>query len=1190
MSPALLDSRAPAHTFYVLNEGHSLKNPNSEVGSASGLSKPRLNKMRKQTAPPHLSRSTPASETRNVDPGFNPFRPVPLPGVGSSISGEFNFGRVDDAAFVFGANRRDSSSNLNYGMGNSIGDVVLDDLRKLKIAGEKEYGSSSNPVFNSHISGIDESMVSKLPYEMRKLNIEGSGTIESSSNAKGVDSISNPKNKTHFSFAGGNVVSELPNELKKMYIKDSGEFDGGGLIYNADNMEGFAFGGTAVDSLGESSEFTLPSKMKNLNIEDSYNTGIGEEKHVNVNSNDKGSFAFGTSISNCGSLGGRTENMISDEIGKLKIGSRGEEASFGLNQKLEFTAKRDTRPKKKKGKLRKPVPSQLWFGQDFNSRENSSQEIPESSETYSPMDVSPYLEVLADNKYSRENSVTSEESFHLDENYVSGDTLPTVSHDTTDADLIDATQRLDISEADAKYTETKRQDSEYNFNRDGCAEGHTEESVSEAETESFKSATEHLDCISDTSAETEMSSSPNIRRQFCFSSSSEDTGRINFSFAASSSAQGQLSTATRQHKKKNRIKVAHDSYNSPNTKSTYPSSSMQFIPHSRTSLLLSPRKGQEDDASTILGRGRNKSNAIKELEINPEAILTPAASVAAQEACEKWRLRGNQAYANGDLSRAEDYYTQGVKCVSQSETSRGCLRALMLCYSNRAATRMSLGRIRAALGDCMMAAAIDPNFLKVQVRAANCYLALGEFEDASLHFKKCLQSGSDISVDQKLLVEASEGLLKAQKVSECMSRSADLLKRRTSTDAENALEIIAEALIISSHSEKLQEMKAVVLLMLGKYEEVIQLCEQTLRSVEIDSPASGADGHLAHLDGSDSQENSSFRLWRWRLIVKSYFHLGRLEDALAFLEKQVELEPVLKKFGSKSLEAAIPLVGTIRELLHHKAAGNEAFQSGRHAEAVEHYTAALLCNIQSRPFAAICFCNRAAAYQALGQTTDAIADCCLAIALDGNYLKAISRRATLFEMIRDYGQAAIDLQRLISLITKRAEKVNQSGASDRMTCVNDLKQAQSRLSVLEEEVKKEIPLNMYLILGVEPSVTVSEIKKAYKKAALRHHPDKAGQFLARSENGDAELWKEVAEEAHKDADRLFKMIGEAYAVLSDPTKRSRYDLEEEIRNNAQKRGSGSSMSRTHTDVQNYPFERSGNRRQWQEVWRSYGNS
>lgn len=81
-------------------------------------------------------------------------------------------------------------------------------------------------------------------------------------------------------------------------------------------------------------------------------------------------------------------------------------------------------------------------------------------------------------------------------------------------------------------------------------------------------------------------------------------------------------------------------------------------------------------------------------------------------------VRGNQAYGNGDLAKAEDYYTQGLNSVSQTEKSKSCLRALMLCYSNRAATRLSLGRMKDALKDCLMAAAIDPKFLKVQVRAA----------------------------------------------------------------------------------------------------------------------------------------------------------------------------------------------------------------------------------------------------------------------------------------------------------------------------------------------------------------------------------------------------------------------------------------------------------------------------------------
>jgi DnaJ family protein C protein 7 len=60
---------------------------------------------------------------------------------------------------------------------------------------------------------------------------------------------------------------------------------------------------------------------------------------------------------------------------------------------------------------------------------------------------------------------------------------------------------------------------------------------------------------------------------------------------------------------------------------------------------------------------------------------------------------------------------------------------------------------------------------------------------------------------------------------------------------------------------------------------------------------------------------------------------------------------------------------------------------GKYKEAVESYTVALSRNIKSRPFAAVCYCNRAAAHQALGLIADAIADCSMAIALNGNYVK-----------------------------------------------------------------------------------------------------------------------------------------------------------------------------------------------------------
>jgi len=544
-------------------------------------------------------------------------------------------------------------------------------------------------------------------------------------------------------------------------------------------------------------------------------------------------------------------------------------------------------------------------------------------------------------------------------------------------------------------------------------------------------------------------------------------------------------------------------------------------------------------------------------------------AVDAEQLCERWRLRGNQAYAKGDFVKAEEFYSLGAGSVSPHETSKSAVRASMLCYSNRAATRMVVGRMREALADCMHAMAVDPHFFRVHLRAANCHLALGETEAAAAAFKECMRQAKESNpLDVKILTDAAEGLKKAQQVEEYTKQVLKLLQNNTTSDTNAALRLLSEALLSSPQSEWLLELKAYALISVQRYNEAEQLCEQTLPLAECNHASVEEKGVPAKMIGPLG--------WRRRLTAKARFHLGKLEESLEILLQLQEgpapvvcNEPQIP--GALSAEMVVPSIAVIRDLLRHKAEGNRAFQAGKHAEALEHYTAALARNGESRPFCAVCLCNRAAASQALGHIADAIADCSRAIALDPQYAKAISRRAALYEKVRDYGQSCHDVRRLINLYDKQVQitqKTNsQQGKSSPSPStgpgfsIEEVQQAKERLTKAEEEMKKGNPLDHYSILGLEMGCSANEVKKAYRKAALRHHPDKAGQFLQRSVDGaeDTGLWKDATDdqlrrdgerlidEVRRDAEQLFKLIGESYAVLSDPSKRQRYDTEEELR-------------------------------------------
>jgi DnaJ family protein C protein 7 len=248
--------------------------------------------------------------------------------------------------------------------------------------------------------------------------------------------------------------------------------------------------------------------------------------------------------------------------------------------------------------------------------------------------------------------------------------------------------------------------------------------------------------------------------------------------------------------------------------------------------------------------------------------------------------------------------------------------------------------------------------------------------------------------------------------------------------------------------------------------------------------------------------------------------------------------------------------------------GNASFKAKKYERAAETYTAALEAlstapgGALSAAFCSVCLCNRAAAAHALGRVADALADCGRALALNPARIKSLSRRAQLYAETRMHDAAADDLQRLLATLalgteTKRDAERGGSGSAaarladaaagaedpssrafaefrDGVTARLREARAAARAKTTPDHVAV-LGLGLVQARGVSSvalALSDSDVKKAYRRLALKHHPDKSCVGLPG--------WAD-AEALRRDADAVFKLVGEAHAALASAEKRREFD-------------------------------------------------
>ncbi|KAI8595491.1 hypothetical protein EDD21DRAFT_448584 [Dissophora ornata] len=196
------------------------------------------------------------------------------------------------------------------------------------------------------------------------------------------------------------------------------------------------------------------------------------------------------------------------------------------------------------------------------------------------------------------------------------------------------------------------------------------------------------------------------------------------------------------------------------------------------------------------------------------------------------------------------------------------------------------------------------------------------------------------------------------------------------------------------------------------------------------------------------------------------------------------------------------LMKRAKSLEAQKTAGNDAFKVGKLQDAYDLYTAALAIDPENEGTNSKLYSNRATVLAKLGRYKEAVQDCDASLKLDPSFVKVLRKRAECQLKLEQYEEAVKDLKSALEF-----DKTNRD--------------VRRELQAAELELKKSLRKDYYKVLGVGKDAGDSEIKKAYRKQALLYHPDK--------NDGDAA------------AEAKFKDIGEAYSVLSDPTKKHRYD-------------------------------------------------
>lgn len=379
--------------------------------------------------------------------------------------------------------------------------------------------------------------------------------------------------------------------------------------------------------------------------------------------------------------------------------------------------------------------------------------------------------------------------------------------------------------------------------------------------------------------------------------------------------------------------------------------------------------------------------------------------------------------------------------------------------SNRAAAQMSNGQYASALEDCSRASELDPENNKTLLRLARIYTALGRPEEAMITFDRINPppSAKDMAPTKEMLshLKSAQDTLK------------DTMERGT------AMSMVLHALDQAERGlganvlkpRKWQLIRGEAYIKMGR--------ENSLGE---------AQNIAMSLLRQNSQDPEALVL-RGRVM----YGQGDNEKAIQLFRMALNCDPDYRD--------AVKWLKIVQKLDRMKEEGNVEFKAGRFQPAIQKYSDALEIDPSNKSINAKLLQNRAQCKLKLKQYDESIADAEKAVSLDPNYTKARKTKANALGQAGKWEESV-----------KEWKSIQELDPEDR-TIPKEVRKA-------ELELKKSQRKDYYKIMGLGKDCGPDEIKRAYRKMAVKLHPDK--------NPGDDQ------------AEVKFKDMQEAYETLSDP--------------------------------------------------------